>query len=243
MTVSVPSAAPTRSASPLRPEPGLACAPPLPSSRTSTEKTPFSRAIRTDAVRRLGVLGDVGQRLGDREVGGRLGRRRQPVLRQLDDVDRQRRARDERRDRGRQAALGQHGRVDAARQLAQLGRGVGQLLADALEERAGEVRVLLDPRPTPCAPRAPARPAAAARRRAGRARSCGARRRPPRRCARARRAAPRCARGRSRVRGPPPRRRGARSRRTARRRTTAGRRSRTPAARGRAPSAPRRRRR
>ena len=33
----------------LRPEPGVAWAPPLPSSRTSTAKTPFSRAIRTVA--------------------------------------------------------------------------------------------------------------------------------------------------------------------------------------------------
>ena len=144
--VSVPSAAPTRSARPLSPEPGLACAPPMPSSRTSTTRSPFSRVDAHGGVRRLGVLGDVGQRLGDREVGGRLDRRRAAgPSGSVDDLDRQRRAGDERRDRRREPALGQHRGVDAARQLAQLGRGLRQLLADALEERAGAA-------PGPCRP-------------------------------------------------------------------------------------------
>ena len=48
-TSSVPSLAPTRSASPLRPEPGAARAPPTPSSRTSITSAPSSVASRTVA--------------------------------------------------------------------------------------------------------------------------------------------------------------------------------------------------
>jgi hypothetical protein len=43
LTLSDPSAAPTRSASPLRPEPVLACAPPMPSSWTSTTSPAWPR--------------------------------------------------------------------------------------------------------------------------------------------------------------------------------------------------------
>src|SRR5262249_10977009 len=41
-TLSVPSAAPTRSTRPVRPEPASRRAPPTPSSRTSTTRLPFS---------------------------------------------------------------------------------------------------------------------------------------------------------------------------------------------------------
>ena len=62
-------------------------APPLPSSRTSICSSPFSRRQPDRGVRGVGVLGDVGERLGDREVRGRLGGGREAVLRHLDDLD------------------------------------------------------------------------------------------------------------------------------------------------------------
>jgi glycosyltransferase involved in cell wall biosynthesis len=49
VTLSEPSQAPTRSVSPLRPEPAPTLAPPIPSSRTSTTSAPSSRASRTEA--------------------------------------------------------------------------------------------------------------------------------------------------------------------------------------------------
>ena len=91
----------------------------------------------------LGVLGDVGQRLRDGEVGGRLGHRREPAVGQLDDLDGHGGARHERGDRGGETALGQQRGMDPAGQLAQLGRGRGELLADPLERGAGRVRVAL----------------------------------------------------------------------------------------------------
>jgi glycosyltransferase involved in cell wall biosynthesis len=48
-TLSDPSHAPTRSLSPLSPEPAPTLAPPMPSSRTSTTSLPSSRASRTEA--------------------------------------------------------------------------------------------------------------------------------------------------------------------------------------------------
>ena len=49
VTLSEPSHAPTRSVSPLSPEPAPTLAPPIPSSRTSTTSAPSSRASRTEA--------------------------------------------------------------------------------------------------------------------------------------------------------------------------------------------------
>ena len=146
------------------------------------------------------VLGDVGQRLGDEEVGDRLGVAAPARCGQVDvDRDRHRAARGEGGDGGVQAAVGQHRRVDAAGEVAQLderllGLAVGlvdQPLRDAPGPRSrGRGRASW-----------PARRAAAARRRAGRARSGGARRRRRRPCPRG---SPRaCPRGRSGARARP----------------------------------------
>ena len=126
------------SARPRRPEPRPGSAPPTPSSRTSTTAAPLRRRTRDRRLARVGVLGHVGQRLGDDEVGGRLDRRRQPLVRHLGELDRHRRAAGERLERAPEAAVGQHRGVDAARQLAQLlERGLQLLLRG---RRAGAPR-------------------------------------------------------------------------------------------------------
>ena len=95
----------------------------------------FRSRPHTDLRRRgVRVLDDVRERLRDDVVRGRLDRRPEPLLRHLD-LDRERRARDERLDRGREAAVGEHGRVDAARELAQLVECGCELLARAADDR------------------------------------------------------------------------------------------------------------
>ena len=97
------------------------------------------RAIRMSHPVGAGVLGGVGQRLGGHEVGRALHRRR----RALRDVDRQRhvhrRGVGQRGERRLQTAVGQHRRMDAAGQVAQLaqrllgaGAGLGEQLAGPL---------------------------------------------------------------------------------------------------------------
>ena len=71
-TSSRPPSASTRSASPRSPVPRAPSAPPTPSSATSTTARPSVRADADAHGRRLGVLGDVGQRLRDDVVGGGL---------------------------------------------------------------------------------------------------------------------------------------------------------------------------
>ena len=115
-----PSSASTRSASPRSPEPFAGSAPPLPSSVISTISVPLSRLTSTVADSRLGVLGDVGQALGDEVVGGDLDLRRR-ALGEVDvERDADRRAGGERLQRHRQAVVAQDRGVDAARDLAQL---------------------------------------------------------------------------------------------------------------------------
>ena len=70
--VSCPSRAPTRSARPRSPLPRSGVAPPWPSSRISMCASLFSRPTVTHASLASRVLGDVGERLGDDEVGGGL---------------------------------------------------------------------------------------------------------------------------------------------------------------------------
>jgi hypothetical protein len=80
--------------------------------------------------RRLRVLGRVGQGLGDDEVGRHLHRLGQPGLDVDGQLDRDGRAAGQRLEGGGEAALGQDGRVDAARQLPQLLEGAGQAVGD-----------------------------------------------------------------------------------------------------------------
>ena len=112
-------------------------APPGPSSSTSTTRRPLSS--NSDDLRRgaAGVLGGVGQRLGDDEVGGGLDDRREPAVEPGVDLHRQRAALAERLDGGRQAAVGQHRRGDAAGQVAQLLDGVGGLDAGVAHQLGG----------------------------------------------------------------------------------------------------------
>ncbi len=69
---------------------------------------------------RAGMLDRVGERLGDREVTGRLHGRRQPPAQADVQVDRHRRVQREGPDRWAEAAVGQHRRVDAADQIPQV---------------------------------------------------------------------------------------------------------------------------
>jgi hypothetical protein len=88
----------------------------------------------------MGVLGRVGERLGDDVVArhlDRLGEPRPDVHLQLDREDR---AAGECLERRPEAAFGQDGRVDAARQLAQLLKGAGQAVGDP-----GQLRPELGP--------------------------------------------------------------------------------------------------
>jgi hypothetical protein len=83
----------------------------------------------------MGVLGDVGQRLGDDEIGGRLDRWRE-ALRQLRvDGHRHRRARDQRVQRRLEPAVGEDGGMDPARELAQLVQAGGELARGLLQQR------------------------------------------------------------------------------------------------------------
>ena len=67
--LSAPSTAATRSRRPCRPVPAAGSAPPQPSSPTSTCRSPLIRCSETQAGCGTGVLGHVGQRLADEEVG------------------------------------------------------------------------------------------------------------------------------------------------------------------------------
>ena len=84
MTVSSPSSAATRSASPDNPVPPRTSAPPAPSSDTSTVRRALGGADPHGRGARARVLGHVRQRLGDDEVDARLDRVREPLLRHLE---------------------------------------------------------------------------------------------------------------------------------------------------------------
>ena len=93
---------------------------------------------------RLAVAQRVRERLGDHRVDGDRDRVRQPALGQLQDPQRQRGPPGERVERSAEAALGQAGGVEAARELAQLGVGERRLLAHPLEQRGRPLRVVAD---------------------------------------------------------------------------------------------------
>ncbi len=148
---------------------------------TSTTSRPTSGRTRTVADVALRVLADVRQAFGHDEVGRRLDRRQQPRLRRLDDLRGHRRARRELAQGGGQPAVREHGRVDAAGEVAQLREGGPRLLAGPRRRAAAPCRRRR--RPAACGPSrasGSAPPGAAGRRRAGRARCAAARRRPRR---------------------------------------------------------------
>ena len=134
------------------------------------------------------VAGDVGQRLGDHEVGGGLDLRRRALVELDVDLDGQRHAVGEPLHGGPEPAVGEDRGVDAARELAQLGERDRELVARS-PRPSGRRRCPSAARAAG-AGRARARRAAAGRRRGGRARAAGGRRRRPRRCARGRSAGP-----------------------------------------------------
>ena len=89
---------------------------------------------------RVGVLGGVGEGLGDDEVrGGLRGRARAAQRRRVGDVDadRDRAAGGQRGQRGVEAAVGEDGRVDAADQVAQLGERLLDLAVRVLQGGGG----------------------------------------------------------------------------------------------------------
>ena len=86
------------------------------------------------------MLGDVRDRLGDDVVDGRLDLLGEPLLGQLDELDGERRARQDRLQRRAEAAVGEDRGVDAARQLAQLverARELGLRLDEQAEDVVG----------------------------------------------------------------------------------------------------------
>ena len=168
-------------------------APPGPSSSILDDQAPALLEQRDLAPRRRGVLGGVGQRLGDDEVGGGLDDRRAAGARcRASTFTGSAERSPSESTAAAQAAVGQHRRGDAAGEVAQLLDRVGGL-------DAGVARPARRPRGVrPGGPRrgraaCSAPPAGPARRRAGRARSGAAPRpgRPARRgaCGSARRRA------------------------------------------------------
>ena len=95
------------------------------------------------------MLGDVGERLGGDVVGGRLDRRRQPLVESHVDVDRDVGTTRECSECRPEPGLGEDRGVDAARDLAQL---VGDVL-QAFRELCGDARQLVrrSPRHRACA--------------------------------------------------------------------------------------------
>ena len=143
-----PSTAVTRSRRPRQPAAADA-RPPRRRRRRGSRRAASPIALRhvDRRVAGVAVLGDVGERLGDDEVGGGLDRRRRAVGERDVDLDRHRAAGGERRQRGVEPTVGQHRRVDAAHEVAQLAdRQLGLLVgADDQLGGAGRVAARLEP--------------------------------------------------------------------------------------------------
>ena len=90
---------------------------------------------------RIGVLGDVGERLGDRKVCRRLHRRRNASWQVDIGHGGHRAVQRERPDSIAEAAFGEHRGVDPAYQGAQLGQGPRGVLPSLGDQRHGRVRV------------------------------------------------------------------------------------------------------
>ena len=120
-TSSVPSSAPTRSSSPRSPLPAArvraADAVVAHLDHRAAVLAPRPRRARSVAPR---VLGDVGQRLGDDEVGRGLDRARQPLAERAVELDRHRRAARQRLQRASSPRWESTAGMDAGREVAQL---------------------------------------------------------------------------------------------------------------------------
>ena len=140
--VSVPLLTSTRSDRPVRPVPPAGSAPPDPSSRTSIDELLPGDCQAHARAARGGVLDDVGQRLGDDEVRGRLDLGGEPLGRDVE-VDGDGGVGDERLKPGTEPAAGERGRKDAAHEVAELVRralGVVERLVDQRGDRIGAGR-------------------------------------------------------------------------------------------------------
>ena len=142
--VSVPSKAASRRSMPARPLPRAGSAPPRPLSRTSAVSLPALVLQPDPGPAGAGVLAGVGEQLADREVGGGLDRWLGPGREPAGDLDRQAAVQGQGADRVGQAAVGQHGRVDAADQVTQLGQRPDRGLAGLGEQRPGRRRVVVE---------------------------------------------------------------------------------------------------
>ncbi len=183
-TVRRPPRAATRSCRPRMPDPLSRSAPPTPSSPTSTmEDRASARSVDADSRRRR-VLGHVGQRLGDDEIGRGLDRRRQAPVRDGGDVGGHGRSVGQGHDRGAESGFRQDRRVDATSELPELPdrdpefgrrvvRGGDRFVIRRHRADQGGIAAV--------AGRGRARRDAAAHRREGRARAGDAPRRSPRR--------------------------------------------------------------
>jgi len=90
---------------------------------------------------RFRVLRDVRERFRDDVEDRHLDRARQRPVEVDLELDRDARALGQRLERGREAAIGEDRRMEAARQLAELLKGERELLARTAEDRRGSVRI------------------------------------------------------------------------------------------------------
>jgi hypothetical protein len=88
------------------------------------------------------VLGRVGDRLGGAEVQSRLDLGRQTILKTVGHDHRNCCARSERADGGADAVVGQQGGMDAVREVTQVAQSALQVLARAVQQGGGRVRVV-----------------------------------------------------------------------------------------------------
>ncbi len=133
----------TRSARPRRPDPGRGVGP---ADAVVADLDLELLALAADGhvrVRRGAVLPDVGERLGDDEVGRRLDRHRQPLVEVGVELDGHGRAVGQGLERGGEPAVGEHGGMDPGREGAQVvDRGLG-MLERVVDEAAGALGVFV----------------------------------------------------------------------------------------------------
>ena len=119
----------------------------MPSSDTSTTTRAVADLDPDAHDRGVRVLGHVRQRLRDQVVRTSLDRLRQPLVRDVHYLDRDRRPPRERLDGGAQALLGEHGRVEPTGELTELVERERELVAGVCEGRPHGVRIGVEPAP------------------------------------------------------------------------------------------------